>query len=42
MDSSTGRPRTPAEIEAYAEAVADVLCAYLSAIGAAQRGPSIP
>jgi AcrR family transcriptional regulator len=27
------RPRTPAEIEAYAEAMADMLCAYLSALG---------
>jgi AcrR family transcriptional regulator len=28
----SGRPRTPAEIESYAEALADMLCAYLESL----------
>ena len=32
-------PRTTAEIEAYAEAVADMLCAYVAALGARARSP---
>jgi AcrR family transcriptional regulator len=31
------RPRTPAEIKARAEAMADMFCAYLSAIGSVRR-----
>jgi AcrR family transcriptional regulator len=31
------RPRTPAEIQAHAEAMADMFCAYLSAIGSVRR-----
>lgn len=29
----SGRPRTPAEIEAYADAMADMFCAYLKGLG---------
>jgi hypothetical protein len=34
------RPRTPEEIAAYADALADMLCAWLERLGAAPQRPS--
>ncbi|HVI99086.1 MAG TPA: TetR family transcriptional regulator [Sphingomonas sp.] len=35
-------PRTPAEIDAYSDALADMLCAYLEAMGGGAAAPYLP